>query len=109
MTTTARRSGVRYRLTLYISGSSELSRHAIAEATAFCEYVLAGSYDLAILDLESHAEHASADGVVATPTLILNEPAPPRRHVGSLTRMDAVARALGIAHSPALHVLRSDG
>jgi circadian clock protein KaiB len=85
-----------YRLTLYVSGASELSRKAIAGAKDFCELVLPGCYDLAVLDLETHAPNATADGVIATPTLVLNEPRPSRRIIGDLSRVDRVALALGL-------------
>jgi circadian clock protein KaiB len=85
-----------YRLTLYISGGSELSRHAISGAKAFCELALSGSYDLSVLDLETHESRATADGVLATPTLIMTEPSPPRCYIGDLSRIDRVAQALGL-------------
>jgi circadian clock protein KaiB len=87
---------LRFRLTLYISGTSELSRHAVSGAKAFCEVVLPGRYDLSVLDLETHASSATADGVLATPTLIVTEPSPPRRYVGDLSRIELVAQALGL-------------
>jgi circadian clock protein KaiB len=89
-----------YRLTLYISGGSELSRQAISGAKAFCELALPGSYDLSVLDLETHASSATADGVLATPTLIMTEPSPRRRYVGDLSRIDRVAQALGLTLGP---------
>jgi circadian clock protein KaiB len=85
-----------YRLTLYISGGSELSRHAVSGAKAFCDAALPGRYGLSVLDLETHASSATADGVLATPTLIMTEPSPPRRYVGDLSRIDRVAQALGL-------------
>jgi hypothetical protein len=87
---------LRFRFTLYISGSSELSRHAVSRAKAFCDVVLPGRYDLSVLDLETHASSATADGVLATPTLIVTEPSPPRRYIGDLSRIDRVAQALGL-------------
>jgi circadian clock protein KaiB len=85
----------RYRLTLYVSGTSQLSLRAIAGAKAFCEVVLPGRYDLAVLDLETHAPRATVDGVIATPTLVLNGPPPARRIIGDLSSVGRVARALG--------------
>jgi hypothetical protein len=90
-------AGIRYSLVLYINGSSELSRHAIEGAHAFCESELPGRYDLAVLDLETHADRAAQDGVFATPTMVLSGPSPPRRFTGDLSRTDAVAHALGLA------------
>jgi circadian clock protein KaiB len=86
----------RYRLTLYVSGTSQLSLRAIAGAKAFCEHVLPGHYDLTVLDLETHAPSATADGVMATPTLVLNEPPPSRRIIGDLSSVGSITRALGL-------------
>jgi hypothetical protein len=89
-------AGIRYSLVLYVNGSSELSRHAIEGAHAFGESELPGRYDLAVLDLETHADRAAQDGVLATPTLVLTGASPPRRFTGDLSRTDAVALAFGL-------------
>jgi hypothetical protein len=85
-----------FRLTLYVNGASDLSRHAIAEAKSFCDR-LPGGYELLVLDLETHVSEAHADGVRATPTLIVFEPEGARRYIGDLSATDRVAAALGLA------------
>jgi circadian clock protein KaiB len=99
--------GVRYRLTLYVSAGSELSRRAVMGAKTFCERVLPGRYDLQVLDLETHASNATAHGVLATPTLMVTEPLPPRRYVGDLSDVGRVAQALGLALPTRPHDARS--
>jgi circadian clock protein KaiB len=84
-----------FRLKLYVNGASDLSRHAIAEAKSFCDR-LPGGYELLVLELETHVSDAHADGVRATPALIVIEPEPVRRYVGDLSATDRVAEALGL-------------
>jgi circadian clock protein KaiB len=88
--------GPRFRMTLYVSGASDISRRAIAGARAFCDAHLAGRCDLLVMDLESHADAARADGILATPTLIRTDPLPQRRFVGDLWEDERVAEALGV-------------
>jgi circadian clock protein KaiB len=86
-----------YELTLIVSGASELSARAIANARQFCEAHLQGRYRLAVVDL--HEEPASVGGgqVLAAPTLVKNHPLPVRKFVGDLSRTDNVLHALGIS------------
>jgi circadian clock protein KaiB len=99
--------GVLYRLTLYVSAGSELSRHAVMGARSFCERVLPGRYDLEVLDLETHASSATAHGVLAAPTLVVTEPLPSRRYVGDLSKVERVAHVLGLALPSHLRDARS--
>jgi circadian clock protein KaiB len=86
-----------FELTLIVSGASELSARAIANARQFCELHLKSRYHLSIVDL--HEEPASVGGglVVAAPTLVKNHPLPVRKFVGDLSRTDNVLLALGIS------------
>jgi circadian clock protein KaiB len=85
-----------YELTLIVSGASELSARAIANARQFCEAHLHGRYHLSVVDL--HEEPASVGGrqVLAAPTLVKNHPLPVRKFVGDLSRTDNVLLALGM-------------
>jgi circadian clock protein KaiB len=90
----------RFQFTLYVSGASDLSSRAIVGAKALCEAYVSGRYDLSVLDLETNAVAASADRVLATPTLLRTQPSPQRRFVGDLSHVELVAVALGLAGSP---------
>ena len=86
-------------LTLYVSGASELSARAIADATALCGVHLGGRYDLAIVDVHEHSAPGLSSHVIATPTLIRNLPLPERRLVGDLSDAGKVLQALELPAS----------
>jgi circadian clock protein KaiB len=85
-------------LTLYVSGASELSARAIANATALCDVHLGGRYHLAVVDVHENPAPALSQ-VIAAPTLIRNLPLPERQHVGDLSDTDKVLRTLGLLPS----------
>jgi circadian clock protein KaiB len=92
-----RRDEDRFRFTLYVSAASDFSRRAIVAAKAVCEAYVPGRYELSILDLEVNARAASADRILATPTLLKTHPSPRRRVVGDVSDLELVAAALGLA------------
>lgn len=77
--------GPRYSLTLYVAGTSGASARAISRTKAVCEEHLAGRYELEVVDLYLASGRASADDIVAAPTLVISAPPPPRRIIGALT------------------------
>jgi circadian clock protein KaiB len=85
-------------LTLFVSGASELSARAIANARALCDTQMDGRYRLCVVDVHEgdRAALLSASAVLATPTLVKNWPLPVRRFVGDLSDMDKVLVALGL-------------
>ena len=85
-----------YELTLIVSGASELSARAIANARALCEAHLAGHYHLSIVDLHEDPAAIVGSQVLAAPTLVKNQPLPVQKFVGDLSRIDNVLRALGL-------------
>ena len=96
--------GDRYELTLYVSGASELSVHAIADAKALCEGFLSGRYRLAVVDIYEEG-NVLATGLIAAPTLVKTHPLPERRHVGALGNPALVLESLGIQKDPPLKIL----
>jgi len=89
--------GSSYELTLYISGASELSGRAIADARQLCDVHLAGRYHLSIVDVHEDPAAALGSGVIAAPTLVKNRPLPVRKVVGDLSLPGKVLVALGLA------------
>jgi diguanylate cyclase (GGDEF)-like protein/PAS domain S-box-containing protein len=75
-----------YDLTLYVSGASDLSARAIADARQLCDTHLAGRYHLGVIDVNEDPAGVRAGGVLATPTLVRNQPLPVRELVGDLSR-----------------------
>ena len=83
-------------LTLFVSGASDLSAVAIANARDLCDTYLAGRHHLAVVDVHEDPKAVFASQVLATPTLVRNLPAPARKVIGDLSRTDKVLRALDI-------------
>ena len=85
--------------TLYVNGASELSSRAIINARRMCDTYLTGRYALSVVDLNEPTAAAASGRVVAAPTLIKNQPLPPRKLFGDLSDMNHVLEALEITPS----------
>jgi circadian clock protein KaiB len=81
-------------LTLYVSGASELSARAIADATALCDVHLGGRYHLAVVDVHEDPAAVLSSQVIAAPTLMRSLPLPERQLVGDLSDAANVLQAL---------------
>lgn len=95
-----RRAEAYFELTLIVSGASDLSARAIANATGMCEEHLSGRYHLSVVDLHEAPASVSSGQVLAAPTLVRTQPLPMRKFVGDLSRTDRVLAALGIPGLP---------
>lgn len=85
-----------YELTLIVSGASERSTRAIANAHRLCNDHLGARYHLSIVDLHEEPASVLTGQVLAAPTLVKNRPLPACKFVGDLSRTDAVLLALGL-------------
>jgi len=92
-------NGDRYDLRLYVAGTSPRSVRAIQNITRLCEAELPGRYDLDIIDVYQQPARASADQIVAIPTLVKQVPLPRRMLVGDLSQENQVRKALGLPAS----------
>lgn len=92
----ALRAGALIELTLIVSGASELSARAIANATRLCEEHMHGRYHLSVVDLHEAPASVLSSQVVAAPTLVKTQPLPMRKFVGDLSHADRVLAALGL-------------
>lgn len=99
----------RYVLRLYVSGMSQRSTDAVEIVSALCEALLAGRYDLEVVDMYQEPERLREEQVVAAPTLIRRLPLPERRLVGDLKDTARVCRALDIAYVAGAGDKESDG
>lgn len=86
-----------YELTLYVSGASDLSVRAIANARALCDTHLKGRHHLQVVDMHEDPAAFISGWVLATPTLVKSLPLPVRKLVGDLSRTERVLLALDIA------------
>ena len=85
-----------FELTLIVSGASDLSARAIANATKLCEQHMSGRYHLSIVDLHEAPASVLTGHVLAAPTLVKTQPLPMQKFVGDLSRTDKVLIALGL-------------
>lgn len=82
--------------TLFVSGASDLSARAIANARSLCELYLAGRYHLAVVDVHDKVDGAGDRPVLAVPTLIRHAPLPEVKLVGDLSHTARVLQALDL-------------
>jgi circadian clock protein KaiB len=95
-----------YELTLFVSGASDASAHAIANVREICDVHLSGRHHLDIVDLNQEPALAERYRVLATPTLVKHHPLPVRMLVGEmsdhrriLVALDAPPAVLPDAHA----------
>jgi circadian clock protein KaiB len=89
-------SAARYLLRLFVTGSTLKSGRAIQDVRAMCDENLFGRSDLEVIDIHQHPEHASAEKIVAAPTLLRKLPLPVCRVVGDMSDKERVLAALQI-------------
>ena len=86
----------KYRLILYVTGTSPRAKIAIANLQQLCENELEGQYELEIVDVLEHPQRAEDEKILATPTLIKQLPLPLRRVIGDLSDKDKVLLGLEV-------------
>jgi circadian clock protein KaiB len=91
-----RRAETVFELTLIVSGASELSARAIANATLLCETHMAGRHHLSVVDLHEAPASVLNGQVLAAPTLVKTQPLPVQKFVGDLSQTNRVLAALGL-------------
>ena len=90
----------RYRLRLFIAGSSARSRRTIETLRRILRERLEGRVDLEIVDIYQQPELAERHQVIAAPTLLRLHPEPVRRLIGDLADEARVLRGLGLPTGP---------
>jgi circadian clock protein KaiB len=97
---TATRSPHRYRLRLYVTGTTERSTRAIQNIRAVCDEHLSGRYELEVIDIYQQPVLAQGHQIVAAPTLIKMLPLPLRKLIGNLSDVDRVLMGLDLQEAP---------
>jgi len=90
----------RYRLRLFITGTTPKCARAIKNIRAICEANLPGRYDLEVIDIYQHPEQAKPEQIVVTPTLVKKLPLPFRKMIGDLSDNERVLIGLDIIRRP---------
>jgi circadian clock protein KaiB len=84
-------------LTLYIAGANPRSERAIENLRQIGDAFFAGRCLIQIVDVLRRPEAAESARIMATPTLVREQPQPERRIIGDLSDQDTVLKALSIA------------
>jgi len=87
---------VRYKLRLFVTGTTPRSTRAIENMKHICEENLEGQYDLEVIDVYADPEATKELQVVATPTLVKVLPEPLRRIIGDLSDRERVLAGLNL-------------
>lgn len=86
----------RYKLRLFITGSTPRSTRAIQNMRQICDESLKGRYDLEVIDVYDAPEATKELQIIATPTLVKVLPEPLRRIIGDLSDKERVLAGLDI-------------
>jgi circadian clock protein KaiB len=96
-----------YLLTLFVSGASDSSARAIANVREICDAHLSGRHQLSIVDLNQERAIVGGHRVLATPSLVKDQPLPTRMVVGDMSDHKRILLALQIP-VPAAPMSRAD-
>lgn len=86
----------RYKLRLFITGSTPRSTRAIQNMRQICDENLKGRYDLEVIDVYDDPDATKELQIIATPTLVKILPEPLRRIIGDLSDKERVLAGLNI-------------
>lgn len=90
------RSGDPWRFRLYVAGMTPTAERALANLEAICRRYLRDRYTLEVIDVQSDPAAAEAEQIIAIPTVVREQPGPPRRVIGDLSSTDRALAGLGI-------------
>ncbi|MGD9730287.1 MAG: circadian clock KaiB family protein [Nitrospiraceae bacterium] len=88
-----------YALRLCITGMTLRSQQALINIKYICDSYLRGRYHLEVIDLYQQPKLAAELQIIATPTLLRDQPLPLRRLIGSLSDIKQALRLLGVPAS----------
>jgi circadian clock protein KaiB len=95
----------KYKFRLYIAGNARNSLRAVANLIDLCKKYLPQRYEIEIVDVFEQGERALEDGILMTPTLVKDAPAPVQKIVGTLSQTEFVLQVLGV--EPTRHELET--
>lgn len=81
-------------LKLFVNGTSIPSKLAVRSLDKLCREVLAGDYEVTVIDVLETPEAADAERIMCAPTLLKTFPLPKCKVVGDLSDHESVLRAL---------------
>jgi circadian clock protein KaiB len=84
----------KYRMILFVAGDEPNSRNARGNLGRLCDAHLRNSCEVEVVDVLKDYRRALENRVLITPALVLVDPPPPVRTVGTLNDQDAVLTAM---------------
>jgi circadian clock protein KaiB len=88
----------RYKLKLYVTGTTPRSQQAIVNIRKICDEHLEGRYELEVIDIAQHPTLAKGEQIIAAPTLIKKLPHPIRRFIGDMSQTERILLGLDLTH-----------
>ena len=85
-----------WQLRLYVAGTTDRSTAALANLRKICEEMLAGRYEIEVVDLLERPQLAKGEQIVAIPTLVRQLPEPVRKIIGDLSDRERVLIGLDL-------------
>lgn len=86
----------RYKLRLYITGTTPNSVRAISNTKDICDTYLKENYDLEIIDVYQEPTLAMIEQIIALPILLKILPLPVKKLIGDMSNKEKMLRGLGI-------------
>lgn len=86
----------RFKLRLYVNGTSSLSMKAIHNLKTILEEHLRDRYELEIVDAHKQPALISTENVTAIPMLVKSSPLPRKRLIGDMSDTSRVLTGLGL-------------
>jgi circadian clock protein KaiB len=89
-----------WKMRLYVAGPTPRALAAFATLRQLCEEHLSGRYTIEVINLVKTPALASADQIIALPTVVRKLPAPVRTLIGDLTNTEKVLVGLDLIPPP---------
>lgn len=86
----------KYKLVLYVAGTTPKSLEAFSNLKKICDEYLKGQYSINVIDLIKNPKLAKGDQIVAIPTLVRKLPPPLKKIIGDLSSKNRVLVGLNI-------------
>jgi circadian clock protein KaiB len=87
---------LKFKFRLYIAKGTPNSAQALVNLDSFCRMHLPDRHEIEVVDVISDPQHALADDIRMTPTLLKISPPPARRIVGTLSQTQRILDTLGL-------------
>ncbi len=90
-----KKNNQRFRLCLYVTGTTPRSIQAISNIKKFCEDYL-DNYELEVIDIYQQPELARKEQIIAVPMLVKKLPQPLQKFIGDLSNTERILVGLNV-------------